>query len=303
MRILAVSDLHVDYPPNLNWLRGLDSSQYRDDALLLAGDVTDDLERLEEVFRIARKSFQHTFFVPGNHELWVRRGHWRDSVEKLEAILGLCRTCRIHVEPARLGGAGNGVWVVPLFSWYVEPHEGPSSLFIPKRGEDPTLSHWSDKYFVRWPPEWAHEVPAFRFLEMNEERVSRSYDAPVITFSHFLPRRELMVGPHPHVDRERDPHPEFNFSRVAGCSALDEQIQRLGSRVHVYGHQHRNRDVTLDGVRYLSHCRGYPLERARGFLPAGGPDLALAWDSEAGFEPRRQTGGQANRMEQVERVT
>lgn len=287
MRVLAVSDPHVDFPPNLDWLRGLDSPEYRDDGLILAGDVTDDVERLEEAFRIVSDSFAQVFFVPGNHDLWVRRGHWRDSVEKFEAVQALCRSFRIHTEPVRLGEAGRGVWVVPLLSWYVEPHEDSSSLFVPKAGEDPTLSHWSDKYFVRWPREWSHAGPAFRFLAMNEERVSRGYDAPVISFSHFLPRRELMIGPHIDRDRQSDPHPQFNFSRVAGCSALDEQIRRLGSRVHVYGHQHRNRDLILDGVRYLSHCRGYPLERTLGYLPANGPDLAVAWDSESGFEPRR----------------
>jgi predicted phosphodiesterase len=288
MRIHAISDVHVDYAPNMDWLRRLASGGHRNDALLLAGDVTDDIGRLEEVFRIVGDGFGQVFFVPGNHELWVRRGRWRDSFEKFEAVLDLCRSYRIHTEPRRLGGAANGLWVVPLFSWYVEPQEGASSLFVPKCGEDPTLSNWSDKYFVRWPQEWAHAVPAFRFLEMNEVRVNRVYDAPVISFSHFLPRRELMYSPRPLG--EKDLHPEFNFSRVAGCSALDEQIRRLGSSVHVYGHQHRNRDVTLDGVRYLSHCRGYPLERARGFLAWGEPDLKLAWDSEIALSrPRERT--------------
>jgi hypothetical protein len=120
---------------------------------------------------------------------------------------------------------------------------------------------------------------------MNEDRVNRAYAAPVISFSHFLPRRELMFSPRPHG--ESDPHPEFNFSRVAGCSGIDDQIRRLGSRVHVYGHQHRNRDVTLEGVRYVSHCRGYPLERARGYLWED-PELKQVWSSEARrSEPER----------------
>jgi hypothetical protein len=54
---------------------------------------------------------------------------------------------------------------------------------------------------------------------------------------------------------------QFNFSRVAGTWALDEQIRKLGSRVHVYGHQHRNRWRSIDGVLYVSHCLGYSEER------------------------------------------
>jgi predicted phosphodiesterase len=291
MRIYALSDVHVDYAPNREWLRKLASAGHQEDTLLLAGDVTDDMGRLEETFRTLKEGFRHVFFVPGNHELWLRRGGWVDSLEKFEAILELCRSYRVFTEPVCLGGetgvrdGKDAVWVVPLFSWYMEPQEGAASLFVPKRGEDPTLANWSDKYFVRWPWELAQEPPALRFLAMNEGRVHRAYSAPVISFSHFLPRRELMYSPRPLA--ESDPHPEFNFSRVAGCSALDDQIRRLGSRVHVYGHQHRNRDLTLDGVRYVSHCRGYPLERARGYLWED-PELKVVWNSES-WRKERET--------------
>ncbi|HET8707810.1 MAG TPA: hypothetical protein VFM46_16025, partial [Pseudomonadales bacterium] len=58
-----------------------------------------------------------------------------------------------------------------------------------------------------------------------------------------------------------DPTPGFNFSRVAGTWELDKQLRHLGSQIHVYGHQHRNRDLVIEEVRYISHCLGYPKER------------------------------------------
>jgi hypothetical protein len=283
MQVFAVSDLHVDYPPNMAWLRALDGSGHSRDAIIVAGDVTDDLDRLEEVFRTLRRSFAHVFFVPGNHELWVRRGEWKDSFEKFETVSELCRACGIKTEPVKLEDEGQGVWIVPLFSWYAEPEEGHTSLFVPKPGEDPSLELWSDKYFVRWPRAWNGKGASERFLEMNELSLHRHYDAPVVSFSHFLPRRELLFGPHIDRDRKRDPHPEFNFSRVAGCSALDGQLRRLPARVHVYGHQHRNRNVVIEGVRYLSNCRGYPREREHGYLPDNGRGLELVWSSGSGI--------------------
>jgi hypothetical protein len=283
MRLFAVSDIHVDFPPNMEWLLGLEPARYRDDAIIVAGDVTDDLRNLETVFRHLTAAFRRVFFVPGNHELWLRRSECRDSLEKFEAVMGLCRAFRVGSQPEMLGDAGSGIWIVPLFSWYVEPHEGEASLFVPKRGEDPSLELWSDKHFVRWPRAWAEGSPADRFLAMNEPFVSRSYDAPVVSFSHVLPRRELIFGAHIEMDRRADPHPEFNFSRVAGCASLDRQIRRLGSRLHVYGHQHRNRDVTIEAVRYVSNCRGYPKERELGFLTSNGDGLKLVWRSETGF--------------------
>lgn len=287
MRVYAVSDVHADFAPNMAWVRALRRGVRGEDTLILAGDVTDDLSRLEEVFFELRSAFARVVFVPGNHELWVRGNGTSDSFQKLRAVLELARDCGVAVGPVKLGVPGRGgapeasVWIVPLLSWYVKPEEGAGSLFLPKQGEDPSLETWSDTYFVRWPRFGLEERPADRLLRMNEPFLARGYDAPVISFSHFLPRAELIVGPHVDRDRVADPFPEFNFSRVAGCSQLDEQIRRLGSRVHVYGHQHRNRDVVLDGVRYVSNCRGYPRERELGFLSREGPDLVPVWDSRS----------------------
>lgn len=41
------------------------SDLYSDDALLLAGDVTDNLEKLESALHFLKSSFAEVFFVPG----------------------------------------------------------------------------------------------------------------------------------------------------------------------------------------------------------------------------------------------
>jgi hypothetical protein len=63
------------------------------------------------------------------------------------------------------------------------------------------------------------------------------------------------------VATPRRRHPAFNFTRVAGCEQLDVQIRQLGSSVHVYGHQHRNRRRLVGGILYVSNCLGYPRDR------------------------------------------
>jgi hypothetical protein len=267
-RVLAVSDIHADIAPNMAWLRALTGDDHAAAALILAGDVSDDLHVLGEALGCARRAFAEVFFVPGNHELWVRRRECADSVEKFRRIEALCERLGVRTTPTRLGAPGEAVWVVPLVSWYAQPDDGFESLFVPKDGEDPTLSMWSDKYFTAWP---AGFQPATGFLALNEPHVARAYDAPVISFSHFLPRRDLIFST--EAERAalgwplRDPHPRFNFSRVAGSAGIEAQIRRLGSTTHVYGHQHRNRDRVVDGVRYVSHCLGYPAERGRRAVP------------------------------------
>ena len=267
MRVYALSDLHVDYKRNMSLLQQMSDIEYVDDVLLLAGDISDDLDQLKTCLTHLRAKFRFLFFVPGNHDLWVRRKECVDSIAKFWRILDLCQSLNVGTDPAKVGGSGDtaGVWIVPLYSWYVKPEEGDCSLYVPKAGDDPTLSMWSDNRFTRWPTSDNGKSVADYFLRLNEKHTCRTYDAPVISFSHFLPRTDLIFG----SGREKtaagkprkDRHPRFNFSRVAGCTCLEQQIRRLNAAVHVYGHQHRDRFRLVNDVLYVSHCLGYPRDR------------------------------------------
>jgi predicted phosphodiesterase len=269
-RLFAISDVHVDIQANRAWLHALSAAAYRHDTLILAGDVSDNLAVLRDALTHLCGIFAHVCFVPGNHELWVRKREYVDSIAKFHQIQHLCDALGVHTRPIKVGAthADGGVWVVPLFSWYIRPEEGSGSLFKAKPGEDPTLSMWSDTRFTRWPRQADGQTPAAYFLELNKAHLTKTYDAPIISFSHFLPRMELIYST-PEERRaagvivQHDPHPTFNFSRVAGCTGIEDQIRRLGVMTHVYGHQHRNRDRVIDGVRYVSHCLGYPRERQK----------------------------------------
>jgi hypothetical protein len=285
---LALSDIHADISANMAWLDALASTDSADAALIVAGDVSDSLDTLWQALSCLCRKFAQVFFVPGNHELWVRRQPGTDSLAKFWQIVQLCDALGVHTRPARVGGSNDsgGVWVVPLFSWYVKPEEGPGSLFVPKEGENPTLQMWSDNYFIRWPPSAADMTIADYFLRLNEKYLTAPYDAPVISFSHFLPRTELIFS----TPAERaaagmaltDPYPRFNFSRVAGCAGIETQLRRLGAAVHVYGHQHRNRDRVIEGVRYVSHCLGYPREQKHRHRHGQVDGPALIWQALAG---------------------
>ena len=292
MRVFALSDIHVDYPENMAWIKALSNSDYLKDALLLAGDVTHDPDRLETALRLLRAKFAHLFFVPGNHELWVMKNDSGTSLDKFQWVLDLCNSLGVHTEPLRLNDGDQPFWIVPLYSWYVIPEEGVDSLYLPK-ANDPGLQVWSDQYFVKWPTFPQNQTPATYFLRLNRVRVNAEYDAPVLSFSHFLSRQDLMF----RVDMDMEqvfervrqaatqppsgtPSPrDFNFSRVAGSKSLDAQIRELGSQVHVHGHQHRNRFRTVDGILYVSHCLGYKHERLKGVVRVDGGPLKI-WDTQ-----------------------
>lgn len=266
MRVFAWSDLHADFALNSDAIAKAAQRDHHGDALLVAGDVSDKLDTLARTLSLLREHFVEVFFVPGNHEAWLRGGGFTDSAAKFAAIQDLCAGLGVRTQPARLGGAdpSAAVWVVPLLSWYLRPEHGEDSLYITKPTEDTSQSMWSDDLFVRWPDSGGSA--AERQLRENEAHLARIYDAPVVSFSHFLPRRDLMYPtPQERIARgagQPDRNPAFNFSRVAGSFGIERQLRALGARTHVYGHQHRNRDRVIDGVRYVSHCLGYPGEGA-----------------------------------------
>lgn len=76
MRVFALSDVHLDFAVNAEWIAALSDWDYRDDILILAGDVTDRLPLLGWCLSILRRRFRNVLFVPGNHELWeIGRAH------------------------------------------------------------------------------------------------------------------------------------------------------------------------------------------------------------------------------------
>jgi len=288
MRVFALSDLHADYQDNLLWVENLSRSEYVRDTLLLAGDVSHDRNVFAGVLAALRSRFAQVFFVPGNHDLWLRSRDSGDSITKHGDIIRCCESLDVRTTAgiARDSENDRGVWIVPLEAWYARPGEDPEeSLFVPKPGEDPSLRMWVDDRAIRWPVFESGATAARYFLERNKPLLEAGGDGPVISFSHFLPRRELIF---PTVEELqamgfplKDPQPKFNFSRVAGCTGLDRQIRRLGSVLHVYGHQHRNRVRQIDGVTYVSHCLGYPRERAEGRISKSLCEPLLVWDTDA----------------------
>ncbi|XP_068710227.1 acyl-carrier-protein phosphodiesterase PptH-like [Montipora foliosa] len=299
-RIFAISDIHVDVQENLCLVESWSASDYKNDVLIVAGDVTDNTSLLKTVLKSLAEKFCKVCYVPGNHELWIRQpegvSSYDDSIAKFHAIRALCDSIGVHTRPIKVQCCNHkAAWIVPIFSWYAKPEDDmENSLYVARDTENAELSNkiWMDNHLCVWPA--LEETVAQYFANLNDEFLYRTYDAPVISFSHFLPREELIPASEQDIQRleqerrrlhlpvldnpkAQGSHIQFNFTRFAGCKSIERQIRRLRSTVHVYGHQHRNRDRVIDDVRYVSFCLGYPKERSKG----------LIWGFSEGFTPRQ----------------
>lgn len=190
--------------------------------------------------------FKHVFFTPGNHDLWVLDPEsGDDSISKLDKLLQSCERVGIKTKPERV----DDVWIVPLFSWY-DSTLGTSDPLTRADIED--LKKWSDLYFCKWPKGYK----PLSLYDRNEDFI-QNFDlmdaSPIISFSHMLPRRDLLL-PREQLLHKFLPH-------VVGSTRLEKQLRALGSHTHCFGHSHVNKDVTIEGIRYVQNALGYPRER------------------------------------------
>lgn len=240
MKVFAISDIHVDFEENYRWFKNLSRFDYQNDILILAGDVTDIIPLFENTLKNLRKRFLEVLFIPGNHDLWVQRSNVKHSLEKLQLIKTITADCGIRMEPFYLPSLS----IIPLFSWYDYSFERPSQEIF---------ETWADYIACKWPKNYNEKSITQYFIAMNEPFITvDNTNHFIISFSHFLPRIDVMPFYIPYDKRSLYP--------VFGTTLLEKQIRKLGSKIHIYGHSHVNNRVTKDNILYVNNAFGYPYE-------------------------------------------
>ena len=238
MRVFALSDIHIDYDANAQWIAQLSAHDYRDDVLILAGDVSDSLDQLRDCLHSLARRFKQVLYVPGNHDMWVRGQPALNSLDKFAQLQALTQDSGASMQPFHHGSLS----IVPLLSWYDFSFGQPSREL---------LERWMDFRSCRWPDAMQSGEVNTHFCDLNRPLLDIENDV-VISFSHFLPRIDLMPDYIPQAKRMLYP--------ILGSDRLDTQVRQLKSRLHVYGHSHVNRRVVIDGVKYVNNAFGYPHE-------------------------------------------
>lgn len=272
MRVFALSDIHIDYSGNQAWIADLSRIDYQDDVLILAGDITDFLPKLEWCFQTLAACFRQVLFVPGNHDLWVMRDKVvPDSLQKFDLIRQIATDTGVAMQTWSHGS----LTVVPLLGWYDYSFGVPGALL---------QEAWMDFRACNWPDGYDAAAITRHFVQLNlpnlvglpyqpsspnRANVFNQHDAGlfapsaiavpaappahmVISFSHFLPRIDVM--PHYIPPDKRMVYP------VLGSSLIEAQVRAIAPQIHVYGHSHVNRRILIDGVEYINNAFGYPNE-------------------------------------------
>lgn len=235
MKVWATSDVHLDYAENWQWFQGLSASDYTQDILILAGDLLPDLNKVQQFFEQLVPKFLKVLFVPGNHDLWLKKGE-KDSLQKFHQLLELAHKTGVQTSPYTSADLA----IVPIFSWY-DFSFGQPSVAIRRA--------WVDFKACQWTMQEAALTQYF--LDLNVPHLEQK-SKEIISFSHFVPSATLIPTKVPKVVRSLLP--------VFGSDKIEQQLKLLQPDLHIYGHSHLNRSVEKDGIWYLNNAFGYPHE-------------------------------------------
>ncbi|XP_062205639.1 uncharacterized protein LOC133907584 isoform X1 [Phragmites australis] len=283
-RVFVVSDLHTDYPENMEWVRRLPAEVRAGeggvDALVVAGDVAETRDNFARTMAALRERFGAVFYVPGNHDLWLRREGGRyvsrflpPFLPFLSAFLALqASELGVDTGPRMIGDLG----IIPLYSWYhksFDKEKDVNSVRVPS-----LEMACKDFHACQWPADLTNddEALALYFDKLNDknhdaiEEVKNS-SKQILTFSHFVPRQELC----PEKRMLYYPY----LPKVIGSDFLERRLRAIhsnrkdGAACHVFGHTHFCWDSVVDEIRYVQAPLAYPRERKRrmnggeGWLP------------------------------------
>jgi 3',5'-cyclic AMP phosphodiesterase CpdA len=258
-RLLALSDLHVAYPENREFIENLRPGA-EGDWLLLAGDVGEIFADIEWALRTLSSRFASVIWVPGNHDLWT---HPEDpvqarGVERYQLLVEKCRSLGIVTpeDPYPVwDGPGGPVTIAPLFLLY-------DYSFLPEgaRTKEEALAIayetgivCSDEMVLHPDPfpsreAWCHD----RIAQTERRLAERDPALPLVFLTHWpLTREPTLVLRYPQ------------FAQWCGTTRTRDWHVRYNATTVVYGHLHIPRVIWQDGVRFVEASVGYPREWRR----------------------------------------
>ncbi|MGD0239417.1 MAG: metallophosphoesterase [Streptosporangiaceae bacterium] len=259
MRLLAISDLHVSYPRNRQWVSDLPPGE-PGDWLLVAGDVAEKAEDIEWVLRTFRGRFDTVVWVPGNHDLWA---HPRDPMAlrgeaRYQHLVQMCRNLGVITpeDPYPVwDGLGGPVVIVPLFILYDYSFRPDGAR---TKEEGLALAYQAglmgtDERHLYPDPYPSREAWCQARIDATLVRLAGLDPAlPTILVSHFpLTREPTRILRYPA------------FAQWCGTEQTADWHRRFRAQAVVYGHLHIPRTTWEDGVRFEEVSLGYPREQDR----------------------------------------
>jgi len=270
-RVFAISDIHLDHSQRqFAWIMSIDGEKFKEDVIIVAGNLGIRMNSLVGGLSLLKSKFRRVFYTVGNDEMRITGHEHPDSIAKMQAVFAACDEIGVDVCPAAIS---EEVYIVPLTSWYNAEFDWTDPR------PDPDLN---TDGMCRWPIDANEQVWKY-MLKLNEANAQTELwgyaeKKTIITFSHFLPRRDLPF----HYATDIG----MKAAKSLGCEAIEYQLRMIRSKLHVFGHSHFLHAEDHDDVLYVQQPLGYPQERLMIHRDAERALLMMVHD---GQEPVMQT--------------
>jgi Icc-related predicted phosphoesterase len=247
MILQVVSDLHIGSNPDFRI-----SVSPQADALIVAGDVCEKIEKAFEYLEAAVPVTVPTIFVAGNHEFW--RGVHGEQVVLARELSRRTGIFFLENDLVEL----NGVRFCGSTTWTDYSLFGPRWTEAAMRSayasmNDHKLIKWSKQPWLRFRPTEARKLHAM--ARDFFERQSIGDGKALVCISHHACTPESLA-------------PEFRteVSSAAYASDMSDLIQKLRPHLWIHGHVHRRCDYRIGATRVICNPVGYRGE-STGFEP------------------------------------
>lgn len=236
MKIQFLSDLHLEFTDNYNYLK-TNPIQVTGEVLLLAGDIgylNDDNYQNHPFWNWASKNYEQVIVLPGNHEFYK---HYDISTlfNGWELAIRDNTKCYYNkvVTIENVDIIVSTLWShITLENAYETEHAITDFHRIRYKNE---LLDWSQFN--------AEHDFCFNFIKDSVEKSNAEH---IIVATHHVPSFQLIA-------------PEYEGSKLNGAFTVDltEYIQSSPIEYWIYGHSHHNVDKIIGTTHCISNQLGY----------------------------------------------
>ncbi len=250
-----VSDLHVEY-----WEKPVDWAALRNnDVVIVAGDVADTLAETRKELERLSKVYKTVLYIDGNHEFSEKLYHGGEDITSFddrvrEMIADLPNVHFLKDGAVIIDGTAiigrNGHWDYAALDG-VSVEEAEQAVI--------------DKLKITSEAAAAFSKQARQDVDDLKALVKQLGGDPaihsILVVTHTMPSKKLMPQNLPNM-------PAF-FSNLANSAMKEVLDEDLNGKITtwVFGHWHRAKDETIDGVRYVSHPRGTSIRHRPDYKP------------------------------------
>ena len=252
MKLLAISDLHVDYAVNMCAVKKCPA--YLDAGLIIAGDISHDINKFTDCLTILSNKFDKIFWVPGNHDLWSIGSATLRGVDKYLACVECCRKFSIltpednffsfsfNKQPFCIACCFLG------YDYSFRPDHVLLEDAIAWALED-KISCADEKYLYSTPypskVAWCNDR-----VMITENKLDKCKHKNIILVNHYPLTEDTVFMP--RVPR---------FSIWSGTKQTESWLQKYSFHSVVFGHCHVRREYTRNNTKCFEVSFGYPSQQ------------------------------------------